>query len=63
MESFVTAEEASRFLSVTRRRLLALVRKGQVPAHAVDQSATRKTWRFLLSELAATISNNGSKNQ
>lgn len=49
MESFVTAEEAAAFLCITRRRLLELARKGQVPAHAVDESATRKTWRFRLS--------------
>lgn len=55
MESFVTAEEAAAFLCITRRRLLELARKGQIPAHAVDESATRKTWRFRLSELAANI--------
>jgi hypothetical protein len=54
-EPFVSAKQAARFLSINRRYLLSLARKGIHGAYPIDPSATRKTWRFLLSELAAAI--------
>lgn len=54
-EPFVCAEEAARFLSVKRRYLLALARRGIAGAYALGTGAKRKTWVFRLSELAAAI--------
>ena len=54
-EPFVSAEEATKFLPITRRHLLALARKGIAGAYAVDPNAQRKVWVFRLSELAAAI--------
>ena len=53
-ERFVDADEAARFLSLTRRRLLDLARAGQLPAHPIGLGA-RRVWRFRLSELAAAL--------
>jgi hypothetical protein len=53
-ERFVDADEAARFLSFTRRRVLDLARAGLLPGHPVGNGA-RRVWRFRLSELAAAI--------
>ena len=50
-EYFVDADEAARFLKINPRTLLQMARNGSVPAHPLGDGA-RKTWRFLLSELA-----------
>jgi hypothetical protein len=47
------------YLNVDRRQVLALTRKGKLPAYPVDASATRKVWRFKLSEVDAAIGGNG----
>lgn len=54
-EPFVSAEEAAAFLSVKRRYLLALARKGIAGAYALGTGTKRKIWVFRLSELAAAI--------
>jgi hypothetical protein len=54
-EPFVSAEEAATFLSINRRYLLALARRGIAGAYALDPNARRKVWVFRLSELAAEI--------
>jgi hypothetical protein len=53
-ESFVPAEAVAKFLSLTRRRVLELARvKGGIPSHPIG--TTRKTYRFLLSEVSAWL--------
>ncbi len=54
-ERFVSAEEAARFLSVKRRQLLALARKGLAGAYPLGTGTQRKIWVFRLSEVAAGI--------
>ena len=54
-ERFVSADEAARFLSVTRRYVLELARRGIAGAYAIGTGSTRKVWVFRLSELAAAI--------
>jgi hypothetical protein len=54
-EPFVSAEEAARFLSVKRRQLLALARRGLAGAYPLGTGTVRKVWVFRLSELAAAI--------
>ena len=39
------------YLKLERRQVLALTRRGKLPAHPLDASAARKVWRFKLSEL------------
>lgn len=55
-EPFVSAEEAVKFVPITRRHLLALARKGIAGAYPLDASAGRKRWMFRLSELLTAIS-------
>jgi len=54
-EPFVSADEAAQFLSVKRRYLLALARRGMAGAYPLGTGTKRKTWVFRLSELAASI--------
>jgi excisionase family DNA binding protein len=58
LESFVDADEAAKFLSLTRRRVLDLARAGQLPAHPIGDGA-RRVWRFRLSEIASAVASNG----
>jgi hypothetical protein len=48
--AYVDAERASAHLSISRKTLLRLARRGAVPAHAIGQGR-KKMWRFRLSEL------------
>jgi len=54
-EPFVSAGQAAQFLSVKRRYLLALARKGMPGAYPLGTGTKRKTWVFRLSELTASI--------
>jgi hypothetical protein len=54
-EPFVSADAAAQFLSVTRRHVLELARRGIPGAYALGTGTTRKLWVFRLSELAAAI--------
>jgi len=55
LERFVDADEACKFLSLTRRRILELARAGKLPGHPLGDGV-RRVWRFRLSELAAAVS-------
>jgi hypothetical protein len=54
-EPFVSADAATQFLSITRRYLLALARRGIAGAYPVGTGSMRKVWVFRLSELAAAV--------
>jgi len=58
-EPFVSADEAARFLSIKRRYLLALARRGIVGAYALGTGNRRKVWVFRLSELATSVTGRG----
>ena len=55
LEAFVDADEAGKFLSLNRRRILELARAGKLPGHPIGDGA-RRVWRFRLSELADAVS-------
>lgn len=55
VEPFVSAEEAAKFLSIDRRFLLSLARRGIAGAYPLGTGECRKTWVFRLSELASAI--------
>jgi excisionase family DNA binding protein len=55
LERFVDADEAAKFLSLNRRRILELARAGKLPGHPIG-AGTRRVWRFRLSELANAVS-------
>ncbi len=53
-EGFVDADEAAKFLLLTRRHILELARAGELPGHPIGDGP-RRVWRFRLSELAAAL--------
>ena len=54
-ERFVSAAEAAQFLSVSRRHLLELARRGLPGAYPMGTGTQRKIWVFRLSELAGAV--------
>ena len=54
LEGFVDADEAGKFLSLNRRRMLELARAGKLPGYPIGSGA-RRVWRFRLSELATAL--------
>jgi hypothetical protein len=54
-EPFVSADAAAMFLSVTRRYVLELARRGIHGAYSLGTGTKRKIWVFRLSELAAAV--------
>ena len=54
-ERFVSANVAAEYLSITRRFLLSLARKGIAGAYPIGTGELRKTWVFKLSELTMAI--------
>jgi hypothetical protein len=59
-ERFVDAAEAAAFLGISRKHLLKLSRLALIPAHPLQGFTSRKTWRYLLSELRVWMLNNGT---
>jgi hypothetical protein len=55
LEPFVDADQAAKFLFLTRRHVLELARAGRLPGHPIGSGA-RRMWRFRLTELAAAVS-------
>jgi hypothetical protein len=58
LEGFVDADEAGKFLSLNRRRILELARAGKLPGHPIGDGA-RRVWRFRLSEIADAVASTG----
>jgi hypothetical protein len=54
-EPFASADEAAQFLSIKRRYLLELARRGIPGAYALGTGSKRNIWVFRLSELAASV--------
>jgi hypothetical protein len=50
-EPYVDADVAARHLSITRKQLLGLARRGLIRSYPVDPTRRRKTYRFKLGEL------------
>jgi hypothetical protein len=54
-EPFVSAQEAAKFVGISRRFLIDLARHGIAGAYPIGTGDLRKTWVFRLSELATAI--------
>ena len=50
-EPFVDPERAAAFLALSRKTVLKLARRGDLPGHPVGRGV-RQMWRFRLSELS-----------
>ena len=59
-EPFVDADAVASFLSVERRQVLQMARRGSIPAHPLigQGKGTRCMWRFRLSEVADAVARN-----
>ncbi len=55
LEPFVSAQEAAKFVGISRRFLIELARRGLKGAYPIGTGESRKTWVFRLSELASGI--------
>lgn len=55
LEPFVPAQEAAKFIGISRRFLMELARRGIAGAYPIGTGELRRTWVFRLSELAAAI--------
>ena|SRR6185437_15238348 len=55
-EPYVDAHRVAEHLSLTRREVLKLTRARKLPAHPIDPSATRKIYRYKLSEIDDILS-------
>ncbi len=62
-EPFVSAQEAAKFVGISRRFLTELARRGIAGAYPIGTGDLRKTWIFRLSELAAAIDRRNSPGQ
>jgi hypothetical protein len=60
-EPFVSAQEAAKFVGISRRFLTELARRGIAGAYPIGTGELRKTWVFRLSELAAAIDCNSDR--
>ena len=60
-EPFVSAQEAAKFIGISRRFLTELARRGIAGAYPIGTGDSRKTWVFRLSELAAAIDRNNDR--
>jgi excisionase family DNA binding protein len=54
-EPFVTANEVAEHLRITRRLVLEMARKNQLPAHPISFGRQKKIWRFKLTEVDQAI--------
>jgi hypothetical protein len=57
-EPFVDAERVAKFLSTTRRQVLEMARREELPAHPLGQGRRRR-WRFRLSEVGTAVAARG----
>lgn len=55
LERFVTADDLAAHLTVTRRQVLEMTRRGLMPAHPLGVGERRKVWRYKISEVEAAI--------
>jgi excisionase family DNA binding protein len=60
-EPFVTPDEIAEHLQITRRQVLDMARKNQLPAHPVCFGRQRKIWRFKVTEVDLAIASRTPK--
>lgn len=55
LERFVDADALSEHLSIARRQVLEMTRRGIIPGHPLGVGRSRKAWRYKISEVEAAI--------
>jgi hypothetical protein len=54
-ERFVDANALAEHLSVTRRQILEMTRRGVIPGHPLGIGTSRRVWRYKISEVEAAL--------
>jgi hypothetical protein len=54
-ERFVDPNALAEHLSVTRRQILEMTRRGVIPGHPLGIGTSRKVWRYKISEVEAAL--------
>ena len=54
-ERYVDANAIAGHLSVTRRQVLEMTRRGVIPGHPLGIGTSRKVWRYKISEVEAAL--------
>jgi excisionase family DNA binding protein len=60
-EPFVTPDEIAEHLKITRRQVLDMARKNQLPAHPICFGRQRKIWRLKVTEVDLAIASGTPK--
>ena len=60
-ERFVDASALAKHLSVMRRQVLEMTRRGVIPGHPLGIGTSRRVWRYKISEVEAAIASSGRK--
>ena len=60
-EPYITADHVAQYLSITRRQVLEMTRRGSLPGHPLGTGSSRRVWRYRLSEIDAALSGAGRK--
>jgi predicted DNA-binding transcriptional regulator AlpA len=55
MEQYVDADAVAEYLKITRRQVLEMTRSGAFPGYPLGMGATRRMWRYRLSEIDAAV--------
>ena len=53
-EPFVDADSIAQYMGISRRQVLTMSRRGELPGHPIG--AERRTWRYRISEIAEHFS-------
>lgn len=54
-ECFIDADALAQHLSVARRQVLEMTRRGIIPGHPLGVGTSRKVWRYKISEVESAI--------
>jgi hypothetical protein len=60
-EHFVDADALAEHLSVARRQILEMTRRGIIPGHPLGVGRSRKVWRYKISEVESAIASDVRK--
>jgi hypothetical protein len=61
VEPFVDANAVAAHLTVTRRQILEMTRRGLIPGYPLGIGSKRRVWRYKLSEIDAVVTGEGWK--
>jgi hypothetical protein len=60
-ERFVDADALAEHLSIARRQILEMTRRGIIPGHPLGVGRSRKVWRYKISEVESAIASGARK--